>query len=244
MKKSLVLWFALSSVTTFAQPVFDYATDFSILKELSRDSTSQYSYTRLLARFNDFDTTLTQREILGLMIGFTNDINYKPYHTVSEERALVNLALDGKFDEALKASSKFLARNPVNFSALFANSISHLETEGEKAILHRERMLLLIDAILVSGDGSIEHPYFVLSPTDGQVLIRYIFGRRIGIMGSSHDKHDYFLDMLEMVGENGEPKRLYFNIDHAVEKMFTPEERESMKVGLEKREKRKKKRGS
>ena len=78
---------------------------------------------------------------------------------------------------------------------------------------------MVVDAVLWSGDGSPSHPYFVLSPIDGQTIISYIFGGSIGKMASGHDSNGYFLDILEMEHEGHQPIMLYFNIDHATKEL-------------------------
>lgn len=73
----------------------------------------------------------------------------------------------------------------------------------------------VVDAILWSGDGSYNSPYFVLSPIDGQTIIKYIFGESIGTMGSGSDKNGCFLDILEMNTEK-ESITQYFIIEHTI----------------------------
>lgn len=63
------------------------------------------------------------------------------------------------------------------------------------------------------------NPYFVLGPRDGQILIKYVWGNSIGMMGSGEDVNGYFCDILSMNLKDGE-KQLYFNIDHATKNVL------------------------
>jgi hypothetical protein len=55
---------------------------------------------------------------------------------------------------------------------------------------------------------------------DGQLLIRFVFGLPIGTMGSGEDEYGNFLDILEIVNEEEGNMNMYFNIEHAVQRMF------------------------
>jgi Domain of unknown function (DUF4919) len=70
----------------FGQESFDYDKDFKVLLELSKDSVDRLFYPRLLERFNKNDSTLTDREVVALMIGFADNVNYKPYQTLKRQQ--------------------------------------------------------------------------------------------------------------------------------------------------------------
>lgn len=198
---------------------FDYHNDFDDLLQKSKDTASEYYFPKLLERFNRCDSTLTNRDMIALQIGFTANKNYKPYKHITTERNISALIGDEKYAEAIDSCNKFLETNPVDFTALIEKSFAYLKLDKSDAAFHKEKVMKIIRSIFWSGDGTIEHPYFVLSPIDGQLLIRYVLGGTIGTMGSGREAHGYFVDILEMEND-GVTETKYFVIEHATAKMF------------------------
>lgn len=219
--KNISFLFLLLPILLFSQANFEYKKDFeNILKE-SKDKNSDLNYEKLLVRFTKNDTTLTDRQVLSLLIGFTDNIYYKPYKDLEFTKSLYQLNDDKKFDEAIKEGNQFIAHHPFDLKTLFELSYAyHKKGNQSAADSYLGRAKMIFKAMIYSGDGkSIDSPMFALNPADGQDLIRKAFGAKIGKMGSGRDKNGYFIDMLEM--KNGEESEtLYFIIPHATKKMF------------------------
>ncbi len=198
---------------------FDYHTEFKSLLEKSKDKNNEYYYPKLLERFNSNDSTLTDKEMIALQIGVTNEKNYKPYETMSQEQEILELVSDKSYEKAIKKCDELLKDNPLNFVALMEKSFCSMKLDRPDALIQKEKFMRVVSSIFWSGDGTIEHPIFVLGPTDGQFLIRYILGDDIGIMGSGRDKNGYFLDILEMT-HGDQSKDMHFIINHATKTMF------------------------
>lgn len=199
---------------------FNYNTDFaSTLKETKKKKSEIY-YPNLLERFQANNPKLTNKEVLALMIGSTNSSSYKPYELVESERNIIKLIQSEKYQEALALCDQLLSSNPVNFTALMERGYASMKLNLEEADEDRQRFFLLFDAIKSTGTGSQEDPYFVLGPRDGQLIINYIWGQKIGTMGSGDCEGKNFCDILEMIDESGKSRSVYFNIQHAVDRMF------------------------
>jgi hypothetical protein len=211
---------------------FDYHRDFEALLMKSKDSSSTYFYSRLLERFNKLDRTLTNKEMLAFQIGFTDNLNYKPYQSINIEREILDLVKNEKYFEAINECNLFLKTNPVNFTALMEKGFAYMKLNNDSLSFYKEKFLKIYRSIKFSGDGSIEHPYFVLSPLDGQTLIQYLWGGSIGMMGSGNNPDGYFVDILEMKKDGKNPVTLYFNINHAKDKMFSEEDIKNMENAL------------
>jgi hypothetical protein len=162
---------------------------------------------------------LTNKDVIALQIGFTANKNYKPYETINKERGILDLISDEKYEEAIIECDKLLKTNPMNFTSLMEKGFVYMKLNKPNASFHKSRTMKIINSIMWSGDGTIDKPYFVLSPLDGQTFIRYILGGSIGTMSSSSDKNGYFLDILEMKKDN-KSVRKHFIIQHATDKMF------------------------
>lgn len=210
--------FILLTYHAFGQH-FDYHSEFKVILEKSKDKKSEYYYPKLLERFQSNDSTLTDREVIALQIGVTNLKDYKPYETMTQEREILELVSDKSYEKAIKKCDELLKDNPLNFVALMEKSFCFMKLNKTDALLQKEKFMRVVSSILWSGDGTIEHPIFVLGPADGQFLIRYVLGQDIGLMGSGRDKNGYFLDILEMT-DGVQSKDMHFIIPHATNTMF------------------------
>ena len=219
MYQKLIFLLLLSTNSIFAQIDFDYQTHFKEILTQSTDSTGLYFYPNLLERFNRNDSTLVNFEILALQIGFTENKNYKPYQILKTERKIKSLVADEEFEEAIRIADSVLLTNPLNFTALLEKGFSLMKLEKDAAAFHKGKVMKVVRAILSSGDGTREKPYFVLGPGDGITVIEYILGGSIGTAGSGNDDNGNFLEIIEMITEE-ETKKTYFNINHATQKMF------------------------
>jgi tetratricopeptide (TPR) repeat protein len=239
MKQTFLILISLIFFSTiFGQENFDYHKDFKRLLEQSQDSSSVYFYSNLLDRFNKNDSTLTDFDMIALQIGFTKNQNYRPYQTIDIEREIKSLINQKKYEDAISKCNEFLNTNPVNFTALMEKGFAYMKLKNDSALYYKQKFMKILNSIKVSGNGTIDKPYFVLSPIDGQTLITHIFGGSIGMMGSGHDPNGYFVDILEMIKEGKEPVTLYFNINHATEKMFSEEDLKNMEDALKKMDKK------
>ncbi len=77
----------LTTLTAIAQDnEFNYSKDYNTILSQSKDSTSNFFYPKLLERFQKNDSTLTNKDVLSLMIGFTANEYYKPYKNTEKEK--------------------------------------------------------------------------------------------------------------------------------------------------------------
>lgn len=204
------------------QTTFNYKDDFKKVLAKTKDQNDDLSYDKLLKRFTANDTTLTDYEVLALLIGFTDKPAYKPYQDLDIERAIFKLNGEGKFQEGLDSANKFLNNHPLSVKTLFEKSYAfHKLAQEDSAQYYLYQGRRIFSAMYFSGDGRTpETPSFALGPADGQDYIRKFAGAKIGIMGSGRDKSDNFLDILEAKFEGGQTIKLYFIIQHATAKMF------------------------
>lgn len=203
-----------------AQFLFQYHLHYDSIAELALDKKSDFYYEELRMRFEDADTTLTSFDMLALMIGETKQDHYYPYDLVMVERDIMDLANKGEYANALEKSDSLLEIHPLNLTALIHKAFLEDKIGSMNAAASKYKFVLYLDVLMSTGDGTYEAPMMVLGPGDGQLLIRYVFGAAIGNMGSGEDAHGNFVDMLEIVKEGEEPVYMYFNIEHAVKRMF------------------------
>lgn len=162
---------------------------------------------------------MTNLDVIALQIGATGEKNFKPYETMTDEQEILVLVSSGKFEKAIEKCDELLKKSPLNFVALMEKSFSYMKLNKPDAAIQKEKFMQVVNAIFWSGNGSIEHPYFVLGPSDGQFIIRYILGKSIGIMASGQDKNKYFIDILELKDDSNS-KTLHFIINQASSTIF------------------------
>lgn len=220
--KKLLLYIVLTLgviYTDHAQFIFNYHDHFDSIASLTKQK-GENSYDELRYRFETADTSFTNFDALVLMIGETQQSHYYPYDLIFVEHEIMDLANKGDYESTLKKCDSLLAIHPANLTALIHKAFLEDKLGSLTAAESKLKFLIMLDAIMASGDGTKNAPIMVIGPADGQLLIRYVFGAGIGTMGSGSDEYGNFLDILEIVKEGEEPTNMYFVIEHAVKRMF------------------------
>ena len=225
MRKILLAIICIFCLSKAGAQNFNYEEDYKKILQRSKNINDSLYYGKLLKRFNANDTTLSNFEVLALMIGYTGQKNFKPYSYLDIEEEIYMLNDKAKFKDAIKVSDTFIISHPVSQIALIEKSYAfHKLGIKDSANKYSFRFRKIMEAMAWSGNGKTpETAIFAVGPTDGQNFIKKYYGADIGAMGSTRDKYENFCDMLEMKYEkNGETKsvKLYFAIEHATNTMF------------------------
>ncbi len=219
---------------TRAQESFNYKRDFAKILEQTNDQSGDLYFDKLLKRFRINDNSLTDKETLSLLIGFTDDPHFKPYHYLTVERRIYSLNAEGKFKDALQLADSLLVTVPLSQQTIIEKSYSHYKLgQADSSDFYMWKFKRIMRTMASTGDGlSPESAIFSLGPADGQNFIHKSLASDIGTMGSGRDKNGNFLDILtaittdEKTGET-KSKTMYFHVQHAVKKMFDPGELEN-----------------
>ncbi|WP_116525264.1 DUF4919 domain-containing protein [Seonamhaeicola aphaedonensis] len=215
MRKTILLLIMAFVSNLILGQNFEYQTDFKRLVVQSQDSLSDNYYEKLRAEFVKNGENFTKDKVIALMSGQTASKFYDAYGMIDMERAY-QVADKYSSDTIHKYVHRLLEIHPVNLSMNYGLWKTY-EKDGEttNAEKYKKRFNLICESILTTGNGTNEKPYFVISPIDGQVLIRLYYKKEIGMMGSGRDPNGNFVDILEMVDEK-DSKSLNFVIDHAM----------------------------
>jgi len=219
--KKITFLLLLFPVLFLSQNNFEYKRDFEKILQESKKKNSELSSSKLLERYIKADTTLTDKQVLALLINFTDNAHYKPYKDLEFSRNLYKLNEEEKFNQAITEGEKFLSNHPFDLKTLDEVAYAYYKKDNlPLSDSYQTKADLIFKAMIYSGDGtSIDTPMFALNPSDGQDFIKKVFEAKIGSMGSGRDKNGYFIDMLEI--QEGEKKQMmYFIIPHATKKMF------------------------
>jgi hypothetical protein len=217
-----LLLFITAGQIVYGQTTFSYKDDFKKVLSKTKDQNDNLYYSKLLKRFSANDSTLTDFEVLALLIGFTDKTEYKPYDDLTTEREIYKLNGEKKYQEGLDKANEFLKTHPLSVKALFEKSYSFYKLgQMDSTQYYLDQGQRIFKAMYFSGNGiTKETPTFALGPADGQDYINKFVGADIGTMGSGRDKNGNFLDILGAKFEDGQTVTLYFIIQHATDKMF------------------------
>ena len=243
MRTLLIFILLISTLTVFGQTKFRYNDDFKKILARTKDKNDNLYFDSLLKRFAADDTTLTDFEVLSLLIGFTDKKEYKPYKDLFTERAIYTINDGGKYKEALDSANKFLKTHPLSVKVLFEKAYSfHKLGREDSASFYSYKGQRIFQAMYFSGNGkTTDTPTFALGPADGQDYIIKFVEASIGMMGSGQDKNGNFLDILEAKLDDEHTITLYFIIQHATDKMFSEDELKKMEDMSKERDKKDKK---
>ena len=97
---------------------FNYKKDFKSILTNSQDQESNLYYEKLLKRFQDNDSSLTNYETLALMIGYTENPKYKPMEYLEKEVEIFDHNNANEFSEAIEKSKSYLHGHPLSLLVL------------------------------------------------------------------------------------------------------------------------------
>ena len=217
----LFLTIILLAVTSgcFAQETFNYQTDFKDILAKTKDPNDHLAYEKLLSRFSALDTTLTDYEVLALLIGFTDKPDYKPYD-YSTEKEIWKLYDRSKYQKAVDLGKKYLNTHPLSIKALFGVAYSCQQLrQDSSARYYAYQVLRIFRAMRFSGNGKApENPIFSLGASDGYDYINKFVNTDVRLMDPDKDKNGNLLDVLIAKLEDGQIQVYYFIIEHAARK--------------------------
>ena len=236
LKVILILIICSSAIQAQDTIDFKYSRDYAKIIALTKKDTSGLYFPDLYKRFAAADTTLTNYEVLALQIGYTDNDNYWPYQDIEMEREIWGLNEQKKYKEAIMTCDTLLRKNPFNLLACREKGYG-LDKMGQidSADYYFYKFDKIVTCDFSTGDGtSYETSWFVISPADGQWIIKLALQGSICFMGSGRDKDRNFHDILgyhpdeedqksEKKENSSDCMHLYFNIQHAAKRMFGKE---------------------
>ena len=254
-KLLFLLVFLLSATSLFAQTEqipeeipFNYKKDFKRLLDSSQDRGSGLYYYKLLKRFMDNDSSLTNPEVLALMIGYTENPYFKPLKDMEREQAIFDLNKDGQFRETIRQGKIFIQTHPLSLLVLREISYAYQMVSKKEfqpnlimdsAVLYQDSGKYFMDlndkimeAMIYSGKGRTpENPIFSLGLADGETFIPNV-GFRIDTDGQKDrkdtewNKDGYFLEVITALVDNVNVRKYYFIIEHAKKRIDDDEANE------------------
>ncbi|RYG54605.1 MAG: DUF4919 domain-containing protein [Chitinophagaceae bacterium] len=231
MKPTYTILFLLISTLTSGQmisnqvvtgPAFDYGRDFRMILERTKDKNDTLAYNKLLRRFLENDTSLTRGETLALMIGFTENPNYRPVEQMETEKEIIELNDNGYYEDALIESKTYLAKHPLSLSTLKERSYAYHQLGNKDSAKYFMALAdRIMEAMIYSGSGkgnNPEIPFFSLGLNDGDYFIPNV-GLSLTKKATEKDRSKRTLYVTTAMTDEGTYKLYYFMIHHAIMKM-------------------------
>ena len=220
MRTFIITLLLLTGTTSYEQAPFDYKRDFKPFLEQSQDKSSPLYYQKLLIRFLDNDSTLSNAETLALMIGFTEDPHYKPFEDMELEKEVFDLNEEGSVDEALVKAKKYLQTHPLSLRVLKEASFCyHTLKREDSANYYMDLVDKVMNAMTYSGNGKKpESPIFSLGLADGEYFIPNI-GLKVLNRDTDWNSNNLFMEIVDASKSGDDHINYYFVIQHAKDKI-------------------------
>lgn len=208
---------------------FNYKKDFKSILMNSQDQESNLYYEKLLKRFQDNDSSLTNYETLALMIGYTENPKYKPMEDMEKEVEIFDHNNANEFSEAIEKSKSYLQGHPLSLLVLreISYAYSKISKVYEKDMVFDSAIYFnglssyymslndrIMEAMIFSGKGRTpENPIFSLGLADGEHFIPNV-GYEIEKKNTLWNKNGDFLEHIVAL-DKLTTKDFYFVIQHA-----------------------------
>lgn len=201
---------------------FNYKDDFETVLKRTKDSSDVLFHEKLMLKYQTNDSSLTDFQMLALLINFTKNDHYKPYQIAASESKIAMLNQKKQYREAILTCDSLLKNHPFNQAILFEKALAHFElNQADSANFYRIKFNRIMDAMSFSGTGtSSDNAIFSLGSRDSHNYIINRLSQQVNQVGSGVDEDGNFLDIIETVDENEGTHLLHFQIQHAVNKLL------------------------
>jgi len=219
MQRIFLLLHLFIACYTFGQTppaTFDYKRDFKSILDQTQNEESPLAYKKLLPRFQANDTSLTNPEVLALMIGFTENTYYRPLEDMEKEQEIFDLNEEKKYEKALEEALRYLNDHPLSLRVLKEASYSYLNTNRkDSANYYMDLVEKIMNAMIYSGSGKKpESPIFALGLADGEWFVPNI-GMKVANKNTDWNKYNHFIEIVDASKNLVDLMRFYFVINHA-----------------------------
>lgn len=216
MIRKIVLFIALAPLFVQAQTGNGQEKSNAVYKTVSKQlEDDKKLYDKLLKRFVDNDTTLTDEEMNVVYYGAVFQKNYNPYSTHKKEKKFFNYYNNTKFKKALRIGEKILKKEPLNFKIVFKLLACAYALKDEKKIeKYGFYYAKILNTILSSGDGLSPETAFVVIDVDHERT----FISQLGLSFSNH-RFVGVCDKFEITdkGDDFEGDEIWFDLSKSIE---------------------------
>ncbi|CAG5078885.1 hypothetical protein CRYO30217_00797 [Parvicella tangerina] len=189
------------------------SVDLDKIKSITSDITSENYYPTLLSRFNNFDTTLTAKQMHLLYYGKYFQSFYEPSSLYEEREQMFELIKQKDLSSALIHGKLAFEADPLDLKTLFGLYLCHQHLLNlREAENYQFLYYALVGTILKTGSGKNSSEAFVIMNISDEYEIISSLGKEI----RKHKNIDGETDCFKL--KKGDDKvlnsikKLYFNI--------------------------------
>lgn len=218
-KNFQILWtlilLAISSNICWAQ---EYeAPNYQLIKKQISNSKSAQYYPKLMERYLECDTMLTNEDYRLLYYGFTMREDYVPYQEKSQQffdirRQVTRNQADQKIlNEAMSITETILEDSPFDLSAISLRSIAALQLgDSLQYEQNKAKYSGLLEAITSSGDGETAQSAFHIADVEHE----YEITAHLGLVVKGNNLINEKVEYLIVETPNADNiEGIYFNYD-------------------------------
>lgn len=178
------------------------------------DSSGQYYYPKLLKRFLDADTTLTDEELVLLEYGYTLQPSYAPYAQSMVEDSLYDDIKKQEYQKALQRGAGYLRTNPVSLRGNLAMAFLFKQLDNPaKREAYVTHAVQIVRAILSSGSGTSVDSAFIVINVQDEYTVLNILGYSVTMQSLVSDSTGRPYDMMKTVADNDTTEKRVFYFD-------------------------------
>ncbi|MEF9923373.1 MAG: DUF4919 domain-containing protein [Muribaculaceae bacterium] len=173
--------------------------DFAKIKSETQNPDSKYYFPKLMALYVSNDTVMDIEQYRYLYYGYTFQEDYNPYRKSEFSDIIEPLYFKAKHtsaecDTIMKYAELSLADNQFDLRQMTFFIIALKERKkAARASIWQYRLNHLVGAILSSGTGTKENPWYVISPAHEYNILNFI-----GLVATGHEALGEDIDYLKV----------------------------------------------
>lgn len=206
MKYSFLLLFTFSVSVVYAQ------VDYDEIKKKTTDPESEYFYTKILERFNNSDSTLTEDDFEAFYYGSVFIDSYDPEKISQAEESIREANYSHDYLRAYEIADSLLKVYPASIQAYFEKGFACFNLKRfEEETFNNKRYKVLVRTILHSGDGkSITNAWYANLSNDEYEVVKYL---QLEIKEVKElDVKEQFYDVFYLKSNKAKMKEAFFNV--------------------------------
>lgn len=215
---TLILIIVIAAFSVSAQKFTVEVPDFDKIKADTNDPDSKYYFPKLYSLFQSNDTVMKIEDYRHLYYGYMLQDDYNPYRKSEYSDIIESLYFKAKHtpaecDTIMKYAELSLADNPFDLRQMTFFIIALKEKrKNARASIWQYRLNHLVAAILSSGNGTKEKPWYVISPAHEYNILNFMNYVAIG-----HEAIGDNIDYLKVKPKNAKsPDGFYFDVSGVI----------------------------
>lgn len=213
---------AIAQTQTKKNNIIVKKPDFEEIKQSTQDESSKYFFPKLLEKYRKNDTIMDLEDYRHLYYGYSFQEDYDPYRESEYANKIKTLYFkksrhtNAECDTIMKYAEQSLEDNPFDLRQMSFYIIALKEKrKNARASIWQYRLNHLVEAILSSGNGSEEKPWYVISPSHEYNILNFMNFIAKNHQSLENSQVDYL--EVEDTGKKNAAKGFYFDVSRVID---------------------------